>query len=246
MTHASLIVLLFALPASESSTSKPEDAAGPQILNTLSYLPLSAQWAATYGAGPLLVTMPVLVDSELLAARAAAANSPLTYTGLEDAADPTPLPQRVHTASHLQLEWGLATIGPGVLFPHPAATSRGGGTPSPSSRGHSRGGPRPLVSLPPGGDTVPPTGPEPTPGIPGSPGGPTMVPPPWPTVPSLSPPLVPPSLIQLPPDKSVPPGSSPGPTPVPEPTSVLVWVLALVGALVWSQRRSAGAIGLPG
>lgn len=208
-------------------------------------LPVYLPCTPVYRVTPLQATSSVAVEQAVVATDMAPVpvekDAPVTdAVSAKEESVLEPAGFRYHrslTLPEMALDWGLANIGPGTLWPTPglAGQSAGGFYGPGSVRGQS---------TPSGGTTVV--------NNPAMPSMPMLIP-----MPVLSPlssplPLQPPSILdQRPPDcncccpppRLPPPQPSGGPQPVPEPVSIAVWTagLFLVLAARWSHRRSASS-----
>ena len=157
--------LLCLAPASDAGAPPTDFAVNLRLASTTTHAPLSADWAMSYYQAPPLIGTPAAVDSptkppldELPTDNASIDGGPFVGD------DPNLVLWHDWTMSDLSLEWGLATIGPGVLAPQGGGVSSrpGGGGPG----GGGGGGPqqsRPgFLFDPPPRAPVPGPGPAPS------------------------------------------------------------------------------------
>jgi hypothetical protein len=154
-----LMTFLFCLaPASDAGAPPTDFAVNLRLASTTTHAPLSADWAMSYYQAPPLIGTPATVDSPT---KPALDEIPTDNASIDGEpfmnGDPDMVLWHDWTMSDLSLEWGLATIGPGVLAP------QGGGVSSrPGGGGGGGGGGGPQPSRP--GFLFDPPPPTPVPG----------------------------------------------------------------------------------
>jgi hypothetical protein len=152
---ASLTIFLVCLaPGSDVGAPTTDFAVNLRLASSTTHAPLSSQWAMSYYQAPRLIGTPAPIDEPTMTPTQLATD--LNPIGPEPLAD-----EEVELLWHdwsmkdMSLEWGLATIGPGVLAPQMGGVSGrpGGGGPG----GGGQGQPSPGFLF------VPPTTPTPRP-----------------------------------------------------------------------------------
>lgn len=154
MTHWTILTgLMVAFSGSESGEIKPEVLTPLHMVDLIPYVQVSSQWATMYSAVPMLVAMPVAVESATEGEAEEPEGDLLDPAGFSFDEEEDMLNDR-------PWNWGTAEIGPGVLFPQPSSNNRSrGGSPGSPSGGGGRSSPQVagdtfIINPPgPGGDT---------------------------------------------------------------------------------------------
>jgi hypothetical protein len=153
MASLTFFLVCFA-PGSDVGAPTTDFAVNLRLASSTTHAPLSSQWAMSYYQAPRLIGTPAPIDEPTMAPSQPISN--LDPVGPEPLAD-----EEVELLWHdwsmrdMSLEWGLATIGPGVLAPQSGGVSGrpGGGAPG----GGGQGQPTPTFLF------VPPRTPSPIP-----------------------------------------------------------------------------------
>jgi len=161
MTSLPLLLICIA-PASESGAPPTDFALNLRLAAMTTHAPLSPQWAMSYYQAPRLISTPAPVDEPtkpVAMPSPESASIPPETTGWEDG----DMIWHDWKMSDMSLEWGLASIGPGVLAPQGGAVSSrpGGGAPG------GGGGNQPRTAGSPTFIFNPPPATNPTPAPPG-------------------------------------------------------------------------------
>jgi hypothetical protein len=158
MTSLPLLLLCVA-PGSEAGAPATDFATNLRLAATTTHAPLSPEWAMSYYQAPRLVNTPAPVD---VPSPASAELSPEQATIAPEtaSADDANLIWHDWKMMDMSLEWGLATIGPGVLAPQrgQVASRPGGGAPGGGGRQAGQAGTPTFIFVP-----GPPSTPTPTP-----------------------------------------------------------------------------------
>lgn len=157
MHTTTLLILLMALPGSAIAPPEAADTAQVQLLNAPTHRANAGYWAMVYSI-PVLVPLPLIVNQSFNENSSDGSTpDPLGNLNNEDSTNPLleplvqsqPLEAVIAVAQEnelhdpLNLDWGIADIGPGVLSPNSYFPTSGGGGGGPG--GQSGGGPAPLA-----------------------------------------------------------------------------------------------------
>jgi hypothetical protein len=130
MTSLTLLLLCVA-PSSDAAAPSTDFAVNLRLASATTHAPLSSNWAMSYYQAPRLIGAPAPVDEPTT-------SPPIQQVSEFTPIGPDPFPDgavdlmwRDWSMKDMSLEWGLATIGPGVLAPQSGAVSGrpGGGAP---------------------------------------------------------------------------------------------------------------------
>src|SRR5947208_770290 len=117
------MILLCVVPGSDAAPPSTDFAVNLRLASATTHAPLSSQWAMSYYQAPRLIGTPAPTD-EPTAAPPTQAVSEFTPIGPQQFPEgDLDLIWHDWSMKDMSLEWGLATIGPGVLAPQSGAVS---------------------------------------------------------------------------------------------------------------------------
>jgi hypothetical protein len=131
------LVMICAASGSEASAPTTDFALNLRLASTTTHAPLSPQWAMSYYQTPRLIGTPAPVDEPSNVSQEV---PPEMAVIPPDAAADGELDLIWHdwSMSDMSLEWGLATIGPGVLAPQTGGVGGRPGGGGPGGGGQQR------------------------------------------------------------------------------------------------------------
>jgi hypothetical protein len=155
-------ILLCVAPGSDTAAPPTDLALNLRLAAVTTNAPLSPQWAMSYYTQPPLIAAPAPIDEPT---KSPNDDLPLDIMPIE--LEPTASDGAEFslwhdwTMSDLSLEWGLATIGPGVLAPQYGGMSGSPGGGAPGGGGNQRPNGPTFLFPPPTPTPTPPPGPGP-------------------------------------------------------------------------------------
>ena len=152
------ICLLCFSPGSDVGAPTTDFAVNLRLASATTHAPLSSEWAMSYYQAPRLVGTPAPIDVPSMTPPTQPISEFMPIGPQPISAEEAELLWHDWSMSDMALEWGLATIGPGVLAPQSGGVS---GRPAGGGPGGGGGGqPTPTFLF------LPSTGPTPAP-VPG-------------------------------------------------------------------------------
>src|SRR5262245_31625104 len=122
MTSLTLL-LLFSTPGSDAAAPSTDFAVNLRLASTTTYAPLSEQWAMSYYQAPRLVGTPAPIDAPTIVPATQPVSETTPIGPVSAPFDDGQVIWHDWSMRDMSLEWGLATIGPGVLAPQTGGVS---------------------------------------------------------------------------------------------------------------------------